>query len=111
MRARRHPGIHDAVEERVLLVTKDRSTGAERCDWWPSVEEAKASNQEVLEERDRIRVERKKKDWTGLDSLLNLVLGASGTQDHYVRDRPFDQKEFFEPVDEKIEARKRNRAA
>ncbi len=111
MPSRRHPGVHEAAEERVLLVTKDRNTGAERCDWWPSVEEAKECDQEVLEVRQRIRVERKKKSWTGLDSLLNFVLGASGTQDHYVRDRPFDQREFFESVDDKMESRKRNRSA
>lgn len=107
MRARRHPGVQEVSAERVLLVTKDKTTGAERCDWWPSVEEAEESNQKVLEVRERMSIERKKTNWTGLASVLNLVLGASGTQDYYTRKRPFDQREFFESVDQKIASRKR----
>ena len=106
MRARRHPGVQEVSTEKVPLVTKDKTTGAERCDWWPTVEEAEDSNQKVLEVREKITVERKKKNWTGLASVLNLVLGASGTQDNYTRKRPFGQREFFEPVDEKIKSNK-----
>lgn len=97
----RHPGIHEITDERVLLVTRNKSTGQERCDWWPTVEEAEASNMEVLEVRDRIKVEKNKSNWTGLASVLNLVLGKSGTTHYYTRDRCFKQREYFESVDEK----------
>lgn len=99
--ARRKPGVHTLSEERVLLVTKNKITGAERCDWWPSVEEAEDSNMIVLEVRDRIKVEKEKKDWKGLNSMLNLILGKSGTQDNYLREDTFKQREFFESVDDK----------
>lgn len=98
MTTKRHPGVHDVEDERVLLVCKNKITGAERVDWWPSVEEAEASNMKVLEVRDRITVEKNKKDWTGLRSVLRLALGKSGAQDSYVRDRALDQEEFFETV-------------
>ena len=97
----RHPGIHEADEERVLLVTKHKVTGAERCDWWPSVEEAERSDMKVLEVRERIKIEKHKKNWSGLSSVLHLVLGKSGTTEEYTRKRSLDQKEFFESVDEK----------
>lgn len=97
----RKPGVHEADDERVLLVTKHKVTGAERCDWWPSVEEAEASDLKVLEVRERVKIEKHKRNWKGLASLLSVVLGPSGTQDHYVRDRSLDQKEFFESVDDK----------
>ena len=94
----RKPGHHNACEERVLLVCKHKVTGAERCDWWPSVEEAEASDWKVLEVRERIKTE--KPEWKGLWSVLGLALGRSGTQDKYVRNRSLDQKEFFEVVDD-----------
>lgn len=97
----RRPGVHDAAEERVLLVTKHKITGAERVDWWPSVEEAEASDMKVLEVRQRIRKEKHKSNWTGLASLLGIALGPSGTQDYYLRDNTFKQREFFESVDDK----------
>lgn len=100
---RRHPGVHDAHEERVLLVTKNTITGAERVDWWPSVEEAEDSNLKVLEVRRKITVPRRKTNWKGLKSLLYTVLGKSGTQDFYVHERNYDQKEFFEVVNERHE--------
>ncbi len=100
----RIPGFHEMAEERVLLVTKNKITGAERVDWWPSVEEAENSNMIVLEERRRISTPRKKKvhEWTGLKLIARLLLGPSGTQDNYMRERPLRQKEFFESVDEKM---------
>jgi hypothetical protein len=98
---KRRVGVHEAADERVLLVTKHRITGAERCDWWPSVQEAERSDQIVLEVRDKIRIQKHKSNWTGLASVLGIVLGRSGTQDHYVRDRSLDQKEFFESVEDK----------
>jgi hypothetical protein len=98
---RRHPGVQEVEEERVLLVTKHRITGAERCDWWPSEQEAKDSNLDILEVRKRIHVPKVKKDWKGLASLLHMVLGKSGTQDYYTRQRPLDQREFFETVDDR----------
>ncbi|MBI1289664.1 hypothetical protein GC173_00275 [bacterium] len=104
----RRVGVHEADDERVLLVTKHKITGAERCDWWPSVAEAEASDMQVLEVRERIRIEKRKSDWKGLTSLLRVVLGPSGAQDHYVRDRSLDQKEFFESVADK--KKKINRA-
>lgn len=101
MNATRRPGVHETSEERVLLVTKHKITGAERCDWWPSVEEAEISDQIVLEVRERIKIEKRKSNWSGLSSLLNLVLGKSGTTVQYTRHRALDQQEFFEGVDEK----------
>ena len=103
---RRHPGLEDIEEERVFLVTKHSITGSERADWWPSEQEARDSNYDILEVRQRIRVPREKKDWTGLGSLLRMVLGKSGTQDYYTRQRPLDQREFFESVDDKKKNRK-----
>lgn len=100
----RHPGIQEADEERVLLVTKHRITGAERVDWWPSVAEAERSDMIVLEVREKVRIEKTKK-WTGLSSLLNLVLGKAGTTDRYTRQRSLDQREFFEAVDTKSRKR------
>lgn len=104
---RRHPGVQEASAERVLLVTKNKITGAERCDWWPSVEEAEDSNMKVLEVRERITIEQNKKDWKGLASILRLVLGPSGAQDHYLRERALDQKEFFESVEDKKTKKKK----
>lgn len=101
MKTFRHPGVHEASEERVLLVTKHKITGAERCDWWPSVEEAEQSDMKVLEVRERIKIEKHKSNWTGLSSLLGLALWRSGTQDQYLRKRSLDQKEFFESVEDK----------
>lgn len=98
MSPNRHPGVHEIEDERVLLVCKSKITGAERVDWWPSVEEAEKSNMNVLEVRDRVRVEKRKKDWKGLASILGLLLWRSGTQDYYTRERTLDQEEFFEPV-------------
>jgi len=106
IKSRRHPGIHEAAEERVLLVTKDKTTGAERCDWWPSVEEAEESNMVGLEVRDRIKIQKKQKRWQGLASVLCQILGKSGTQDYYLRKRPLEQKEFFETVEEKNPGKK-----
>ncbi|MEO8376379.1 MAG: hypothetical protein ABI579_01810 [Candidatus Sumerlaeota bacterium] len=97
----RHPGVHEADESRVLLVTKHKITGAERCDYWPSVEEAERSDQIVLEVRERIKIEKHKSNWTGLASLLNMSLGKSGTTENYTRKRALDQKEFFESIDDK----------
>jgi len=97
----RKPGVHEADDERVLLVTKNRVTGAERVDWWPSVKEAEESNMIVQEVRERAKVEKHKRDWTGLASVLHLLLGKSGTQDYYLRDRSLDQREFFESVEDK----------
>ena len=94
----RKPGHHEAASERVLLVCKHKVSGAERCDWWPSVEEAEASDWKVLEVRERIKTEPPR--WTGLWSVLGLVLGRSGTQDKYVRNRALDQREFFEVTDD-----------
>ncbi len=102
----RRPGIHEVSDERVLLVTKNKITGAERCDWWPSVKEAEESNMIVLEVRDKVKVEKHKKDWKGLSSVLAIALGKSGPQDKYVRTRPLDQREFFEPVEDKSKNRK-----
>ncbi|CAN5438462.1 hypothetical protein BH09SUM1_BH09SUM1_32730 [soil metagenome] len=82
-------------------MTKHKITGAERCDWWPSVKEAEESDQIVLEVRERIKTEQHKRNWTGLSSVLMNVLGRSGTQDAYVRARSLDQKEFFESVEDK----------
>lgn len=107
MSAIRRPGVHEASEERVLLVTKHKVTGAERIDWWPSKEEAEASDLTVLETRERVKIEKEKKDWTGLASLLNLVLGKSGTTARYLRPRALDQREFFEPVEDKNLDRKK----
>jgi hypothetical protein len=101
MRPARRPGIHEMSDEYVLLVTKHKITGAERVDWWPSRKEAEESNLLVLEERGRRKVEKHKKDWKGLASLLHIVLGKSGTQDYYTRRRGLDQREFFESVEEK----------
>lgn len=98
---RRIPGMQEVSDEKVLLVTKNKITGAERCDWWPSVEEAEDSNMEVLEVRERRKVEKNKQDWTGRPSILRFILGKSGTQDLYLRDRSFDQREFFESVEDK----------
>jgi hypothetical protein len=106
-RPRRHPGVQEVDEERVLLVCKDKSTGAERVDWWPSEEEARDSNMEILEVRRRVRVEKEKTNWTGLNSLLRIVLGRSGTQDAYTRERPVDQREFFETPDDRRLSRKK----
>lgn len=94
-------GVHENSDEYVLLITKNKITGAERADWWPSREEAEASNMIVLEERRRVKTEKHKKDWKGLASLLRIVLGKSGTQDYYLRRRGLDQREFFESVEEK----------
>ncbi len=102
----RRPGIHETSTERVLLVTKHKVTGAERCDWWPSVEEAEQSDMNVLEVRERVTIEKHKSNWTGLASMLFLALGKGGPQDAYTRRRPLDQLEFFESVDDK----KQNRA-
>lgn len=102
----RKPGIHETSEERVLLVTKHKRTGAERCDWWPSIKEAEESDQIVLEVRRTLKVEKHKSDWTGLASMLYLVLGKSGNQDKYVRTRALDQMEFFESVADKTKTRK-----
>ena len=98
---RRRPGVHEAESNRVLLVTKHKVTGAERCDWWPSVEEAEDSGLNVLEVRDRVTIEKHKRNWTGLASMLFVALGKSGTQDEYLRERPLAQKEFFESVADK----------
>lgn len=98
MSSNRHPGVHEIEDERVLLVCKHKITGSERIDWWPSVEEAERCDMEVLEVRDRVATEKRKKDWTGLASILGLILWRSGTQDYYTRDRALDQEEFFEPV-------------
>ncbi|MCC6545703.1 hypothetical protein IT570_00935 [Candidatus Sumerlaeota bacterium] len=97
----RHPGVHEADTDRVLLVTKHRVTGAERCDWWPSVEEAERSDMIVLEVRNRIKIEKHKSNWTGLSSVLNSALGKSGTTEEYTRKRALDQKEFFESIEDK----------
>ena len=97
----RRPGVHEADSHRVLLVTKHKITGAERCDWWPSVEEAEASNMIVLEVRERITIEKHKSNWTGLRSMLRVALGPSGAQDDYLRENTLKQKEFFESVDDK----------
>lgn len=97
----RHPGIHEADTDRVLLVTKHKITGAERCDWWPSVEEAERSDMIVLEVRERIKIEKHKNNWTGLASVLNGALGKSGTTLDYTRRRSLDQREFFESIDDK----------
>ena len=97
----RHPGIHEAAENRVLLVCKHKITGAERCDWWPSVEEAERSDMIVLEVRREIKIEKHKSNWTGLASMLNVALGKSGTTVDYTRKRSLDQKEFFESTDDK----------
>lgn len=107
MRAARHPGVQEQEEERVLLVTKNKITGAERVDWWPSVEEAERSNMIVKEVRQKISTPKQKKvtEWSGLKLLARLLLGASGTQDNYIRERPLHQKEFFESVDEKMKDR------
>ena len=101
MPAIRRPGVHEVSNERVLLVTKHKITGAERCDWWPSVEEAEQSDMKVLEVRERRSVEKNKSNWKGLDSLLGIVLWKSGVQDHYVRKNALKQTEFFESVDDK----------
>ena len=102
----RNPGVHEASEDRVLLVTKHKTTGAERVDWWPSVAEAEASDMKVLEVRQRIHLEKNKTNWTGLQSMLRVALGVSGVQDNYIRDNAFKQKEFFETVDEKMKDQK-----
>jgi hypothetical protein len=105
MQSSRRIGVHEVSDEKVLLVTKHRVTGAERCDWWPSVAEAEASDMIVLEVRDRIKVEKRKSNWKGLASLLGIALWRSGTQDAYIRDRALDQREFFESIDDKLAGR------
>jgi hypothetical protein len=106
MHAIRTPGVHEVCDEKVLLVTKHRVTGAERVDWWSSVKEAEESDLIVLEQRDKVTVEKRKKNWTGLASLLHMVFGKSGTTPWYTRERPLDQREFFESVDDRSKSPK-----
>ena len=94
----RHPGVQEASEERVLLVTRSKAGGQERIDWWPSVAEAEASDHIVLEVRRRIHVEKEKKNWTGSASFWRFILGKSGTQDRYTRESAYEQKEFYDSV-------------
>ncbi len=97
----RRPGIHEVSDEKVLLVTKDKTSGAERVDWWPSVKEAEESNMQVLEVRETRKIQKRKSDWKGLKSMLALALGRSGPQESYLRERSLDQREFFESVEDK----------
>ncbi len=87
------PGLREQTTEKVLLVCRARN-GATRVDWWPSVEEARRHDMEVLEIRRKITLPAKA-EATGLHKLLETVLGRAGSQDRLLHKRGLDQKEFF----------------
>ncbi len=87
------PGLREQTTEKVLLVCRARN-GATRVDWWPSVEEARRHDMEVLEVRRKISLPAKAEP-TGLYKLLDTVLGRAGSQDRLLHKRGLDQKEYF----------------
>ncbi len=100
MATNRHPGVHEYADERVLLVTRDKATGQERCDWWTSVEEAEASNMEVLEVREKMTVD-KTAEFKGMMWWARALLGKAGAQNTFIRSRGIDAQEFFESAADK----------
>lgn len=87
------PGLREQTTEKVLLVCRARN-GATRVDWWPSVEEARRHDMEVLEIRRKVTLPAKA-EATGLDKLLETILGRAGSQDRLLHKRGLDQKEYF----------------
>lgn len=90
-------GLREVTDEKVLLVCRSKVTGAERVDWWPSVEEAQRHDMEVIEVRERIKVPHRVMEPTGLWKLGEMILGRAISQEILVRRRSMDQKEFFKP--------------
>ncbi len=93
-----NPGLREQSEEKVLLVCRAK-TGGIRIDWWPSEEEARAHDMEILEVRQRIRTPKKIAP-KGIYKVLDTLLGRSGSQERFLHDRIGEQKVWFNKDDD-----------